>query len=512
MSTEMNILPHSPELYNTARDRLFTLLQKITVPLIRKTHTLSNGKIIYERDNVIGSIGRTFSFGYGQTRRKGYATLVATLKYPHIMKALVEYGNLVVPTGFHYNMITVNHGVKAKKHTDGKNVGDSVIVGFGDYTGGHLRLYDSDTTYKAHSIKDAPLLFNGSVVPHETEEFQGTRYTLIFYSQGRHPVPGYTTVGGAVALPDIPTLPTVVASPPLHLVYLATPRYGGWVTFTAHMALKYQLALFKLSKRTERKSRPFGYDVSYTNTATFPSGRLLITAIDKHYYHLLDSVPSGSSLVLHDPTEIKPQLLTFLRTGTCKLFVIRKTMQDYLQTLGLPSTFLPHPFFAYPLPAPTTRTSAVTISRIDYDKNLDIVLNANKSLAEPIALHGFPNQRYVHFKLAALDYAKHYRGSFPKSFQALSAILQTAKYVVDLSIIKNDGDGTQYTTLEAIYHDCTLILHSKWVSPASEFKHGLNCITVSTPEELIEALNLLSYDAKPLLQKHLDVDWPSFLP
>ena len=31
-----------------------------------------------------------------------------------------------------------------------------------------------------------------------------------------------------------------------NLVYMAKPVYGGWVTFTAHLNLKYDYSLFKI--------------------------------------------------------------------------------------------------------------------------------------------------------------------------------------------------------------------------------------------------------------------------
>jgi hypothetical protein len=33
------------------------------------------------------------------------------------------------------------------------------------------------------------------------------------------------------------------------LLYLAKPTYGGWVTFTAHLSLKYGLQINKISNR-----------------------------------------------------------------------------------------------------------------------------------------------------------------------------------------------------------------------------------------------------------------------
>ena len=50
-----------------------------------------------------------------------------------------------------------------------------------------------------------------------------------------------------------------------NLVYMAKPTYGGWVTFTAHLCLKYDCNLFKIGKRSESKKREYGYGVEYQN-------------------------------------------------------------------------------------------------------------------------------------------------------------------------------------------------------------------------------------------------------
>ena len=37
-----------------------------------------------------------------------------------------------------------------------------------------------------------------------------------------------------------------------NLVYLSRSRYGGWVTFTSNLVLKYNFNLFKITNRTEK--------------------------------------------------------------------------------------------------------------------------------------------------------------------------------------------------------------------------------------------------------------------
>ena len=34
----------------------------------------------------------------------------------------------------------------------------------------------------------------------------------------------------------------------VNLIYMATPTFGGWVTMTAHLSLKYNYPLYKVSK------------------------------------------------------------------------------------------------------------------------------------------------------------------------------------------------------------------------------------------------------------------------
>lgn len=185
------------EEYNKAKDKLLGLLKTMTVPKIPKSR-MYNGKMIVQRDMIIGNIGRTVTFGFGRTRTKGYAQFAANAKYPEVLAALVEFGNRVVPLGWEYNAITLNHNVLAKKHIDSFNVGNSIIVGIGEYTGGELSIFTpDDTEHVSYSIKDTPVMFNGAVHPHETKPFEGERFTIIYYRQdkGNGSITGHTTVG-----------------------------------------------------------------------------------------------------------------------------------------------------------------------------------------------------------------------------------------------------------------------------------------------------------------------------
>ena len=50
-----------------------------------------------------------------------------------------------------------------------------------------------------------------------------------------------------------------------NLIYMAKPIYGGWVTFTAHLSLKTDSNILKISKKNEKCKRSYGYGTFYQN-------------------------------------------------------------------------------------------------------------------------------------------------------------------------------------------------------------------------------------------------------
>lgn len=323
----------------------------------------------------------------------------------------------------------------------------------------------------------------------------------------------------------------------LNIVYMAKPSYGGWVSFTTHLALKYNLKLYKVGKRTEKlkngdsRLRSYGYDVKYQNLSIedlSKQNNLLITAIDKTHYKYLDMLPDGTKIVIHDPTEVKGKSCQPVIDNLPRfvIFTIRKTVQDYLkQKLNLDSRFLKHPFYEYPKTKTSfnDKTRVVATSRIDFDKHTDVILKTNELLpySKQIEVYGDKNNLYVYHHLThklglkeVLDNS--YRGTFSKSFDALDDILHDSKMMVDLSAIKNDGGGSQYTFLEAIYQECVLILNTKWVDGIANtpFIDGYNCIVVSDENDLKKVmtdkkynLEAIAQNAKELLDPHVHIDW-----
>jgi len=78
--------------------------------------------------------------------------------------------------------------------------------------------------------------------------------------------------------------------------------------------------------------------------------------------------------------------------------------------------------------------------------------------------------------------------------------------MIDMSTIKDDGGGTQYTFLEAIYNDCILILHNDWINKGTTFKNNVNCLSVKNEIELKDILNgEREYDKEVILKNARDI-------
>jgi len=97
---------------------------------------------------------------------------------PYLYHLLLEYGkaNVKIP----FTSITVNQNYKADAHRDKGNVGQSYLVGFGDYTGGELEIHEGVQT-GLHDIRQ-PMIADFTRVLHSVKDFQGSRYSLVYYT------------------------------------------------------------------------------------------------------------------------------------------------------------------------------------------------------------------------------------------------------------------------------------------------------------------------------------------
>ena len=98
---------------------------------------------------------------------------------PYLYKLLLDFAAKYVDIS--YNAITVNQNYQAAPHYDRGNVGDSFLVAFGPYSGGNLKLHQGPSL-EVKDIRHKPIVGNFSTTLHSVEPFQGSRYSLVFYT------------------------------------------------------------------------------------------------------------------------------------------------------------------------------------------------------------------------------------------------------------------------------------------------------------------------------------------
>ena len=319
--------------------------------------------------------------------------------------------------------------------------------------------------------------------------------------------------------------------------FISDYMYGGCLTFTAHLLHTLnRKQVFRIAKRFERKKKNFGYGIRYQNVPLEyldSVQNIFITDMYQHFECLTKLKGRKGkgrgevTIVIHDPGEIVEFNEPYLKYWN--IITIRKSMQQFLlDRYGIDSKFIYHPFYQYPIHLEDDNEeenkkmqAAVSISRIDFNKHIEIILEANKRTRNPVKIYGWTNSKYVSERLDTDTFNQYYQGKYAKSFDATSEILRKAKFMIDLSILPNDGGGTQYTFLDAIYHNCAIILNRQWIenvdSKYRDFKEGENCYAVSNEEELKELLDdaenidtsKIVQNARKLLDRHVNNagDW-----
>jgi len=155
-----------PEINPEEFSELYCMLNQITIPL--KNSTNSRRQFGKHRSTTFGFIRGRFNGKYQLSQ--------PSIKYPSIYKELKRIGDLICP--FAYTSIHLNNNVICPKHKDCNNVGDSLLVSFGDYSGCNIVVdgTEYDTNCK-------PIVFNGTLLEHyNTNDLIGNKYSLIYYN------------------------------------------------------------------------------------------------------------------------------------------------------------------------------------------------------------------------------------------------------------------------------------------------------------------------------------------
>ena len=125
------------------------------------------------RKNV--GTGRTQVFGFCN-RMSYYPWYVRNnKKYPLLYSELLRLGTSICP--FPFDAIQVNQNMTCKPHVDKGNLGLSLIVSGGNYTGGELVINGT-----AYDTKYSPFIFNGAENIHWNNPItSGEKWSVVFF-------------------------------------------------------------------------------------------------------------------------------------------------------------------------------------------------------------------------------------------------------------------------------------------------------------------------------------------
>jgi hypothetical protein len=159
---------------------IYDALEKINIPTVftnvgvipRRHHSIRTGTSNQRN-------ARQTSFGLITFRGKKQESC-NTKKHPHILPLFKTFIDLHNPS-FTFSTVYVNKNTVAKQHLDKKNSGESLLVGFGDYTDGETVLILTELQEEKFNIQESSLIFDGSKIIHSSEPFTGTRYSLVFF-------------------------------------------------------------------------------------------------------------------------------------------------------------------------------------------------------------------------------------------------------------------------------------------------------------------------------------------
>lgn len=141
---------------------------------------------IQRRNNISKEKCEGFVLGYilprGKGRWKGSEPRLSIKTTQQGYREIYELAKQIAPRDFEYTSIQVNKNVKCGKHIDRYNKKDSAIIGLGDYTEGYLRIYDQEDNFEDIDIKNKFHIFNAGSNYHETLDWSGTRYAIVYFS------------------------------------------------------------------------------------------------------------------------------------------------------------------------------------------------------------------------------------------------------------------------------------------------------------------------------------------
>lgn len=282
---------------------------------------------------------------------------------------------------------------------------------------------------------------------------------------------------------------------------------GGEVSFIAHLArslqaMGHEAHVFRIAPKSDPTVRPHldgitRLKLSYADAMQLP-GISIVCAYRRSQTDLLDGLNAKGDpwgFVLHDPLGInQPTVEALQRSKECRVLCVRKAGVVVAREYGLDARWLPHPYLPGSPPRKTKyeRKPAASLCRVSNNKNIHLILNAIKFHGADIDLWGSARRRYrrgfLTKRYGAEFLDKHLKGAHPRQHFSGQVLACQYNWIVDMTMIPNDGGGTQYTFFEAWHAGCGLILHPDWFQKEGDVIPGHHCDLAGTPEEIAEAI------------------------
>ena len=134
----------------------------------------------YSRHNVKGKDGSSIGMCLGLSLvlfTPDVAVTKKTARHAALVRVLTALARRHAPD-FRFTSIQVNKNNQTPLHVDRNNLGESAIVGLGDYRGGEVWVAGDGL----HDCRNRFCFFDGNE-PHGTMPFEGTRYTIVYFTQ-----------------------------------------------------------------------------------------------------------------------------------------------------------------------------------------------------------------------------------------------------------------------------------------------------------------------------------------
>jgi hypothetical protein len=273
----------------------------------------------------------------------------------------------------------------------------------------------------------------------------------------------------------------------INILHLTPWPLGGATSYVVNLAKTFEAAgvphrVLRLGKRTEAHKREIGkFGVFYRNVsfedAKRAKGSFLLASAPTDAIRATEACflvgGNGGAFVFHDPNEMRiyPHWRVSVEEQTTVICIreaglnwVRANMENVPK-----SCFIPHPYVRW-FESRTwpRRKMAVSIARTSAVKKSDWILEANAQLPAhlQVDLRGEVNRMWWNFNIKPKHPEWPYpaQPGFPRTDGAAVGICREYELMVDLTIFKDDGGGTQYSLLEAMDAGAVPVMSADWCS------------------------------------------------